>query len=116
MGYQASTKQGVGAFAVFPHALRIRSWPRSFCDYDGKLLLYFTTLLSYRGALEKITYALAKENPDTDFAFPAWDQPGIALITNEVLPYFLIPKETRWVTIQLTYKNGEKSEMVRIER
>lgn len=88
----------------------------SFRDYDGKLLLYFTTLLSYRGAVEKIAYGLDKEHPDTDFPFPAWDKPGTALITAEVQPYLSIPQETQFVTLQLTYKNGEKSEIVRIER
>ncbi len=88
----------------------------SFRDYDGELLLYFTTLLSYRGAVEKISYGLDKEQPDTDFPFPAWDEAGSALITAEVQPYISIPKETQFVTVQLSYKNGEKSEIVRIER
>ncbi len=46
------------------------SW-LSFRDFDGKLLLYFTGLMSYRGAIEKITYGLNQEMPDTDFPFPA---------------------------------------------
>ncbi len=62
------------------------SW-LSFRDFDDKLLLYFTSLMSYRGALEKITYGLDKETPDTDFPFPAWNQPGTALINEQNAPF-----------------------------
>ena len=91
------------------------SW-LAFRDYDGKLLLYFTPLLSYRGAIDKITYGLDKETPDTDFPFPAWEKAGSALITAEVSSFLSIPKETQFASVQLTYKNGEKSEIVRIAR
>ena len=91
------------------------SW-LSFRDFDGKLLLYFTGLMSYRGAIEKITYGLDKELPDTDFPFPAWDNAGTATIDGDFLPLITVPKETTFATVQLTYKDGSESEVVRFDR
>jgi hypothetical protein len=91
------------------------SW-LAFRDFDDKLLLYFTALMSFRGAIETITYGLNTETPDTDYPFPAWEEPGTAKITEEMLPFLSVPKETQFATVQLTYMNGDKSEIVRIER
>ena len=91
------------------------SWV-SLRDYDGATLLYFTQVLSYRGALSTILYGVNRAKPNKNFRFPAWKKTGIAPITANVKPYINVPKSTRYVTVQLTYKNGDKSEVVRFDR
>ncbi|MEM0970458.1 MAG: hypothetical protein AAGJ31_13975, partial [Verrucomicrobiota bacterium] len=91
------------------------SW-LSFRDYDGKVLLYFSHLLSHRGSFTDIAYGLNRETPDQTFDFPAWDKPGNALITQDVNIYLTVPDETTFATVQVSYKDGTKSEIVRINR
>jgi hypothetical protein len=91
------------------------SWV-SFRDYEGNTLLYFSHLLTYRGSLATITYGLDTDTPDQEFDFPAWDQPGFAQIDGSFPIYLAVPNNTRFATIQLTYKNGDKSAIVRFDR
>lgn len=81
-----------------------------------KNLAYFSHLMSYRGAIKDIKYAFNKEIPDQPYTFPAFDGAGTAKITNDVPIYLKTPKGTRFVTVQLTYKDGTQSEVVKIER
>jgi len=87
-----------------------------FRDYDGKRLLYFSHLMVYRGALDKIEYGLNRATPNERFKFPAWNKPGIALIDAKTPAYIKVPKSTSYATVQLTYKNGDKSPIVRFDR
>jgi hypothetical protein len=91
------------------------SWV-SFREWDGKLLLYFSHLLSHRGILKEIRYGLDKATPDTAYPFPAYDKPGIAPITEEVSIYTAVPDTTKFVTVQLTFTDGTQSEVVRFDR
>ena len=92
------------------------SWV-SFRDNNGSTLLYFTHLLSYRGALEKIEYGLNRGTPNKTFKFPVWKKSGIAPISAGMKMYLKVPKSTRYVTIRLSYKNGgSKSGIVRFDR
>ena len=120
------TERGPFTFAMNPNAeswkndiqalqMTSTSW-LAFRDYDGKLNLYFSQVMSFRGAIEKVTYGLNKEIPDTDYPFPVWDEPGTARIPDDFLPLISVPTDTTFVTVQLTYKNGTKSDVVRIDR
>ena len=91
------------------------SW-LAFRNFDGKLLLYFTTLMSYRGAIEQIRYGLDSENTNIGFDFPVWEGPGIAPINADTPVYLEIPAATKFVTVQLQYKDGTDSKTVRFER
>ncbi len=91
------------------------SWV-AFRDWDGKLLLYFSHLMTHRGILEKIEYGVNKDTPDTEFAFPAYDKPGNADIGTDVPIYTDIPMDSTYVTVQLTFKDGTKTEVVRFDR
>ncbi|MDF1815901.1 MAG: DUF4062 domain-containing protein [Verrucomicrobiales bacterium] len=84
------------------------SW-LSYRDYDGKTLLYFTHLLTHRNTISKITYGIDKEVPDTDFPFPAYSKPGVAPIGSDVNTYIEVPADTQFVTVQITYLDGEKT-------
>ena len=88
----------------------------SYRDYDGKLLVYFTTLMSYRGALTRIEYGIDKDVPDQEWEFPEWDKPGTALITSDVPTFRAIPKETSFITVRLNFKDGTRTDVVKYPR
>ncbi len=88
----------------------------SYRDYDGKLLVYFTTLMSYRGALTRIEYGIDKDVPDQEWEFPEWDKPGTALITKDVPTFRAIPKTTRFITVRLSFKDGTRTDVVKYPR
>jgi hypothetical protein len=90
------------------------SWV-SFRDYDGKRLLYFTHLMSYRGSIESIKYGLNSDRPTKDFRFPPWRKAGLAPIDAKTPMYITVPRSTRYVTVQLDYKNGEQSAVQRFD-
>jgi len=87
----------------------------SFRDYDGQRLLYFSHLMTYRGAIKSIHYGLNSERPTKRYRFPAWNKPGIATIDEKTPLFIKVPRSTRYVTVQLTYKDGEKSAIQRFD-
>jgi len=91
------------------------SW-LSFRKYDGKVLLYFTHLLSYRGALSKIEYGVNRDTPNKAFDFPSWNKSGLAPIDGRAPVTITVPSRTSYVTARLTYKNGDKSPVTRFDR
>ena len=91
------------------------SWV-SFRDFDGRTLAYFTGLLSYRGAIERIEYGVDHNLPEHEFEFPVWEAAGIAPIDETVKVFIEIPKETRFITVRLTYKGGEYSDIQQFAR
>lgn len=90
------------------------SWV-SFRDYDRKRLLYFTHLMSYRGSIKSIRYGLNSAQPTKNYRFPAWRKAGLAPIDAKTPMYIKVPRSTRYVTVQLTYKDGEKSAVQRFD-
>lgn len=90
------------------------SWV-DFRDYDGKRLLYFTHLMSYRGSIEAIQYGINSETPGKQFSFPAWQKSGLAPFDASTPAYVTVPRNTRYVTVQLTYKDGTKSSIERFD-
>ena len=89
------------------------SW-LSFRDYEGKRLLYFTHLMTYRGGLDAIHYGLNQPQPDTPFTFPPWQQDGLAPIDATTPVYLEVPVTTEYATVQLTFKDGSQSGVQRI--
>lgn len=91
------------------------SWV-SFRDYEGQVLLYFTQLMTNRGALEKILYGIDELSPNREFAFPAWEKAGLAEIDGSFPLWVVVPRSTRFATVQLLYKGGDRSAVVRFDR
>jgi tRNA A-37 threonylcarbamoyl transferase component Bud32 len=82
-------------------------------EYDGKLLLYFTHLLSYRGALKEVRYSLDDEKLEEVFPLP----PGTgARIPSGATTYLTIPKTTMKVFVKLTYRDDTESKIRSFER
>ncbi len=75
-------------------------------DFDGKRLLYFSTLMSYRAAIDEIHYGLGVDIPDKSYDFPPEDPKNPGAITADFLPFIEVPGDTEFVTVQLKFKDG----------
>ncbi|MDQ8184692.1 hypothetical protein [Pelagicoccus sp. SDUM812002] len=91
------------------------SWA-SFRTYDGQVLLYFTQLMPYRGALEKVLYGIEVEQPDQEFEFPSWDEAGLAEIDGSFPLWAVVPESTSFASVQLVYKDGDRSAILSFRR
>ena len=107
-----------------------QSWA-TFQDYDGKTMVYFSHLLSYRYAIKKVWYALDKETPDTVYKismmtdagvvenvkeFDQGERTNVGVIGEKEMPFFTVPANTKFVTIKLDYMDGTESEIVKIKK
>ena len=88
------------------------SW-LSFRDYDGKVLLYFTHLLSYRPVIQEIRYSLNSDALDQTFKFKPSDK---MYISGDELPYITVPANSQYAAVQVTYKDGTKSDVQKVLR
>jgi hypothetical protein len=92
------------------------SWV-AFSAPTGKVSLYFSALLSYRQALKKIYYGFDVETPTTEFPFKPADPDNPYEIREGPKDLMRdVPAGTRFVTVQVTYIDGTKSEIVKIKR
>ena len=87
------------------------SW-LSFRDFQGKVLLYFTTLMSYRPAIKEVRYSLNSEALDQTFKFKATDK--MFEVGDDL--YLTVPGDTQYASVQLTYKDGTKSPVQKVMR
>lgn len=90
------------------------SW-LSFRDYDGKTLLYFTGLMSYRPVISEIRYSLDSDALDTVHEF---EPSEVMYETGDNLKelYITVPDDTRFVMVQVTFKDGAKSAVQKVVR
>ena len=84
----------------------------SFRDYDGKLLLYFTGLMSYRPILQEVRYSLDNDALDQTFKFQPTDK--MFEVGDNI--YLSVPKSTEFANVQVTYKDGTKSAVQKFVR
>lgn len=90
----------------------------SYRDFNGKRLVYFTHLISYRCAIDEVRYGLDTDAPDQVFDIGECDPsnphaipssgPGSTVFTD-------IPKPTKYISVQLTYADGTRSEVHRFD-
>jgi len=76
-----------------------------FRDYDGKVLLYFTTLMSYRPVIKEVRYSLNSDALDTIFKFKPSDK--MYEVGDEL--YLSVPQDSQFVNVQVTFMDGTKS-------
>ena len=77
------------------------SW-LSFRDFDGKVLLYFTTLMSYRPVLKEVRYSVNSDALDRTFKFKPTDKMYEA---GDYL-YIAVPSDTEFAAAQILFKDG----------
>ena len=84
----------------------------SFRDYDGKVLLYFTTLMSYRPIIKEVRYSLNSDAVDKVFRFKPSDK--MFEVGDEL--YLTVPADSEFATVQVTFKDGTVSPKQKVMR
>jgi hypothetical protein len=86
----------------------------AFRDYDGRVLLYFSQLVSWRCAIDKVAYGIDTDATPSTFPLEPCDpkDPNVVKGQTEIE----VPAKTRYASVRLTYKDGTTSETVRIDR
>lgn len=85
-----------------------------FRDYNGRQLVYFTHLESYRCGIAKVSYSLNSDALDQEWTLQPCDPQKPNAITTD-RPYISLPLGTaQFIAVQLTFKSGKKSAIVRI--
>lgn len=87
------------------------SW-LEFRDYDGKLLLYFTALMSYRPVIKEVRYSLNSDALDKTFKFKPTDK--MFESGDDVL--ITVPKDTQFATAQVTFTDDTASSVQKFVR
>ncbi len=90
------------------------SWV-AFRDWDGKQLIYFTTVLAYHCGLSEVRYSLDSDALDQRFPLPACDRQrpnDIDPVANP--PYIALPQgAAKEIVVQLVYSDGAVSNAYR---
>jgi hypothetical protein len=85
-----------------------------FRDYNGRQLIYFTHLTAYRCGIAHVAYSLNKDTLDLSFALPPCEKRSANAIPPDFQPYLSLPLNTAHeIYLQLTFKDGTKSQVVR---
>ncbi len=84
-------------------------------EYDGRKLLYFTSLISSRCAIAEVRYAFDSMAPDRVFALPPCDRNDPARIGSDVTVYIQGPPAAQFASIQIRYKDGVQSRIQRFD-
>jgi hypothetical protein len=92
------------------------SWLSFGAMGDGTPLLYFSIVMTHRGALSEIRYGLDVDVPDRKHPFtPAGVDDPLGVHPDDQI-YVEIPKTTRYAVVQLVFKDGSESEILRFDR
>ena len=87
------------------------SW-LSFRDYNGKVLLYFTQLMSYRPIIKEVRYSLNSDALNQTFKF----KPSNTMYEVGDELYLTVPGDSEFANVQVTYKDGTTSPVQKIVR
>ncbi|PZR73736.1 MAG: hypothetical protein DLM73_10290 [Chthoniobacterales bacterium] len=88
------------------------SW-LEFRDFQGKVILYFTHLISYRSVLKEIRYSLNSDALDKTFPFKPTDK-TFEVGDEQLLIY--VPPDTQFASVQVTFKDDTKSAVQKVLR
>ena len=90
------------------------SWVE-FRDFNG-VLVYFTTLVSYRCAITEVRYGLNGAPPLTRFDLPVCNMKDPYSIPNNAKTYLKLPGSTKSISVQVTWRDGSQSEINTVEK
>lgn len=86
-----------------------------FRDYNGRQLIYFTHLEAYRCGISQMRYSLNSAALDREWKLQPCDPKAPHNITTDK-PYIALPLGTASsIAVQLTFNDGSKSHVVRID-
>ncbi len=83
---------------------------------DNAKWLYFTTAMVYRCSIDRLEYGLDTATPDREFTLPPCDPRDPMAIPDGTLPMIEIDPKVDFVSVRLTFADGERTEVHRIER
>jgi hypothetical protein len=115
-GWQASLAAAQGLLGQEPKILDLTkgSWAY-FRNYNGQQLVYFTHLEAYRCGIAAVRYSLNTDTLDMVWTLQPCDPKKPHSITTDK-PYIALPLGTaKSITVQLTFNDGSKSRVVRID-
>jgi len=91
----------------------------SYRKWNGKMLMYFTHLISYRCAIETVEYGFDTDTPDRVYELAPCNpnDPHVVATKSgrDTDIYTAIPKRTKYTTVRLTYKDGTQSDIQRFD-
>ncbi|WP_409997746.1 caspase domain-containing protein [Bradyrhizobium sp. SZCCHNRI3043] len=90
------------------------SW-LSFREFNG-LLVYYTHLMSYRCAIREVRIGIDTAVPDKVLNMPGCDMRDPIAIPSNATPYLKLPPATKFVSVELTYRDGSVSEIKSFRR
>ena len=90
------------------------SW-LSFRELNG-LLVYYTHLMSYRCAIREVRIGIDSAVPDKVLSMPGCDMKDPIAIPSNATPYLKLPPATKFVSVELTYRDGSVSEIKSFRR
>jgi hypothetical protein len=92
-------------------------WPSwvEFREFNG-LLVYFTSLVSYRCAITEVRYGLDGADPLRRYDLPACNRKDPFSIPEDATLYMKVPSATKSINIRLTWRDGTQSDVYTIER
>lgn len=80
-------------------------------DWDGKLLMYTTMLVSYGCAVAEAHYGLDGAEPTQPIALPPCDKANPGAIPEDFQPYLTLPGDTASVAVRITWYDGTRSKV-----
>lgn len=92
-------------------------WPSwvEFREFNG-LIVYFTTLVSYRCAITEVRYGLDGADPLRRYDLPACDPDNPFSIPDSAAVYTKVPEATQSISLRITWRDGTQSDVKVIER
>ncbi len=82
----------------------------SWRDMASQHLFYVTTLVSYRCGISEVKIGIDNELPNTIIDIGKCDEMNPSSVKDIKISY-VIPETTKFISVQLTFNNGEKSEL-----
>jgi hypothetical protein len=83
-----------------------------FRDYDGRQLIYFTHLETYKCGIERVRYSINSDTLDQIWELQKCDPKNPLKITKEII-YLTLPLGTaKSIAVKLTFSDGSESEVV----
>ena len=81
--------------------------------HNNRMMIYFTSLISYRCAIDQIHYSINSNHLDQTWPLAACDPINPMNVDGEI--YKILPADTRFVMVKIRYRDKTESKMHRYE-
>lgn len=118
-------ERGPFEFVFDPEAQRVQNAKKileklphawiSYRPHHGRLVAYFSHLVSYRAGIEEIRYGIDSQQLNQTFPLGPIDPVRPHTVPSDAPTYVYAPLATRFIMVQLTYRDGTKSKVQRFD-